>query len=110
VVDEEKKDFGKGSGFATEQSVADINEKARGIIQKALKRTFTPEIINRVDEVITFNTLSKEDICKIIDVELQDLVSRRAKMGCTIEVSQEANHLFGENQMVALLISRESGA
>ncbi|MDR0415261.1 MAG: ATP-dependent Clp protease ATP-binding subunit [Prevotellaceae bacterium] len=92
----EVKDFGKGIGFATEQSVADINEKAKGIIQKALKRTFTPEFINRVDEVITFNTLSKENIGKIIDVELQDLVSRLGKMSCTIEIAQEAKDFIAE--------------
>ncbi|MDR2814031.1 MAG: ATP-dependent Clp protease ATP-binding subunit [Prevotellaceae bacterium] len=92
----EVKDFGKGIGFASEQSVADINEKAKGIIQKALKRTFTPEFINRVDEVITFNTLSKEDIGKIIDIELTDLVGRLGKMNCTIEISKEAKDFIAE--------------
>ncbi|MDR1416016.1 MAG: ATP-dependent Clp protease ATP-binding subunit [Prevotellaceae bacterium] len=92
----EVKDFGKGIGFATEQNVTDINEKAKSIIQKALKRTFTPEFINRVDEVITFNTLSKENICKIIDIELQDLVDRLGKMNCTIDIAQEAKDFIAE--------------
>ncbi|MDR0711924.1 MAG: ATP-dependent Clp protease ATP-binding subunit [Prevotellaceae bacterium] len=92
----EVKDFGKGIGFATDQSIADLNEKAKGIIQKALKRTFTPEFINRVDEVITFNTLSKEDIGKIIDIELKDLVSRLGKISCTINISPEAKDFIAE--------------
>jgi ATP-dependent Clp protease ATP-binding subunit ClpC len=92
----EVKDFGKGIGFATEQSTANLNEKAKGIIQKALKRTFTPEFINRVDEVITFNTLSKEDIGKIIDIELKDLVSRLGKMRCSISISPEAKDFIAE--------------
>ena len=92
----EVKDFGKGIGFATGQSAADINEKAKGIIQKALKRTFTPEFINRVDEVITFNALSKGDIGKIIDIELTDLVGRLGKMNCAVEISQDAKDFIAE--------------
>jgi ATP-dependent Clp protease ATP-binding subunit ClpC len=92
----EVKDFGKGIGFTTEQSANDVNEKAKAIIQKALKRSFTPEFINRVDDVIMFNTLSKEDIGKIIDIELQDLLGRLAKMRCTVEILPEAKDFIAE--------------
>ena len=66
------KDFGRGVGFAT-QSRLDDKEFSRSVIQKALNKSFAPEFINRVDEIITFDQLSLEAITKIIDIELKGL-------------------------------------
>ncbi|MDR3296700.1 MAG: ATP-dependent Clp protease ATP-binding subunit [Prevotellaceae bacterium] len=92
----EVKDFGRGIGFAGEPSAAEVNDKTKGIIQKALKKTFTPEFLNRVDEVITFNTLSQDDICQIIDIELKELTSRLEKLHCSINISAEAKKFIAQ--------------
>jgi ATP-dependent Clp protease ATP-binding subunit ClpC len=56
------KDFGQGVGFATKARAEGINENAKSVIQKALKRAFAPEFLNRLDDVVLFNTLTVEDI------------------------------------------------
>lgn len=83
------KDFGRGVGFAT-QSRADDKEFSRSVIQKALNKSFAPEFINRVDEIITFDQLSLDAIKKIIDIELQGLLSRMKELGFTIELDDNA--------------------
>ncbi len=84
------KDFGQGVGFATQSRVEAANEFTKGVIQKALKRTFAPEFLNRVDDIIVFNSLSKEDIYKIIDIELQGLYARILSLGYKIRISAPA--------------------
>ena len=74
------KDFGRGVGFAT-QSRLDDKEFSRSVIQKALNKSFAPEFINRVDEIITFDQLSLEAITKIIDIELKGLYDRIEAIG-----------------------------
>lgn len=69
------REFGKGIGFSTSSSISD-QELSRNYIQKALNKTFAPEFINRIDEIITFDQLSKEAILKIVDIELDILFKR----------------------------------
>jgi len=84
------KDFGKGVGFDTQARNQSGNEIAKGVIQKALKHSFAPEFLNRLDDVIIFNALSKEDIYEIIDIELKGLYERVHNLGYRIEISRKA--------------------
>ncbi len=90
------KDFGQGVGFATQARVDAANEHAKGIIQKALKRTFAPEFLNRVDDIVLFNALSKEDIYKIIDIELKGLYDRIFHLGYNVEITSAAKDFIIE--------------
>ena len=90
------KDFGQGVGFATQSRVEAANEFAKGVIQKALKRTFAPEFLNRVDDIVMFNSLSKEDIYKIIDIELLGLYARILSLGFKIKISATAKDFIIE--------------
>ena len=85
------KDFGSGIGFNTE-SVS--KEQAHGVISKALNRAFSPEFLNRVDDIIMFDQLDKNAIFKIIDIELKDFYSRIEKLGFKLELSQEAKEFI----------------
>ena len=82
------KDFGGGIGF-NKQSAAN-KEFSRGVLQKALNKSFSPEFLNRVDDIITFDQLDKSSIEKIIDIELKGFYKRMSELGYTIELSQEA--------------------
>ena len=89
------KDFGRGVGFsALNSSGLALNEQdkehARGIVQKALSKQFSPEFLNRLDEIITFDQLDLEAIKRIIDIELRGLFKRIGNLGYTIELSDEA--------------------
>jgi len=84
------KDFGQGVGFSTKTKQDTTNEYAKSVIQKALKNTFAPEFLNRIDDVIVFNTLSRDHIHKIIDIELEGLYDRINKLGYQIKLSEEA--------------------
>jgi len=84
------KDFGTGIGFSTTSRQNSANEMAKGVIEKALKNAFAPEFLNRIDDVIMFNQLTKADIHKIIDIELKGLYDRVTQMGYTLEISDEA--------------------
>ncbi len=86
----ELKDFGQGVGFATKTRQDTANEHAKSVIQKALKRAFAPEFLNRIDDVVLFNTLSRGDIHKIIDIELKGLYDRVNNLGFEIKLSEEA--------------------
>ena len=88
------KDFGRGVGFTATTLGANMDERdrehARSIVQKALSRQFSPEFLNRLDEIITFEQLDMETIKRIIDVELKPLIQRMADMGYTIELTDAA--------------------
>ena len=84
------KDFGQGVGFATKAREEAAEDYSKGIIQTALKRTFSPEFLNRIDDVVIFNSLSREDIFRIIDITLKDLHKRLAGMEYKLELSEEA--------------------
>jgi ATP-dependent Clp protease ATP-binding subunit ClpC len=90
------KDFGQGVGFNTKARVDSANELSKGVLQKALKRTFAPEFLNRIDDVVLFNTLSKEDIYKIIDIELKGLYERVFALGYNIKISPPAKDFIIE--------------
>ena len=85
----EVKDFGSGLGFSN-STKRNVSDNTKHIIEKALKKTFSPEFLNRLDEQILFNTLSKEDICQIIDIELDDLYKRIELAGYKLIISDDA--------------------
>ena len=87
------KDFGRGVGFAT-QSRLDDKEFSRSVIQKALNKSFAPEFINRVDEIITFDQLSLEAITKIIDIELKGLYDRIEAIGYKLIIDDKAKEFI----------------
>jgi len=89
------KDFGRGVGFAT-QNRLDDKEFSRNVIQKALNKSFAPEFINRVDEIITFDQLSMEAIIKIVDIELKSLCDRVETIGYKLSVDEKAKHFLAE--------------
>ncbi|WP_066631813.1 ATP-dependent Clp protease ATP-binding subunit [Labilibacter marinus] len=85
----ELKDFGRGVGFQPASQESD-SDHARHVIQKALKKAFAPEFINRIDDVVVFNTLNKEHIHGIIDIELKGLYSRVEALGYKLEITDKA--------------------
>ena len=84
------KDFGQGVGFNTSARKNNASEHSKGVIENALKRTFAPEFLNRIDDVVLFNSLEKEDINKIIDIELKHVVERINNLGYEINISKGA--------------------
>ena len=81
---------GIGFGFATAASVEKQKELANQILEKAISKQFAPEFINRIDDIIIFNSLEKTDIGKIIDIEFADLYERVKENGYTVEVTKSA--------------------
>ena len=90
------KDFGQGVGFTTKTKQETSNEYTRSVIQNALKKAFSPEFLNRIDDVVIFNTLSREDIHKIIDIELKGLYARIIAMGFNLRLSDAAKDHIAE--------------
>ncbi len=90
------KDFGQGVGFATQSKEQEADNYAKNIIEKALKRTFSPEFLNRIDDVIIFNSLTKEDIYLIIDIAMKDVYQRVEKLGYFMELSKNAKDFLSE--------------
>ena len=84
------KDFGQGVGFSTSAKKESADDHSAGVIQNALKKAFAPEFLNRIDDVVIFNSLEKEDIHKIIDIELISLYGRIEELGYHIKLSKEA--------------------
>ena len=90
------KDFGTGVGFNTASQKAQTQEIQRGVIEGALKKTFAPEFLNRIDDIVIFNALEKKDIMKIVDIELKKLVQRVDKLGYSIELTKKAKTFLGD--------------
>ncbi len=90
------KDFGQGVGFATKARQEAADEHSKSVIQNALKRTFSPEFLNRIDDVVIFNSLSQEDIFKIIDITLKDLHKRLNNMEYSLVLSEAAKKFVAE--------------
>ncbi len=86
----ELKDFGRGVGFKSPSNEDTSDDYAKSIIQKALKKAFAPEFLNRIDDIIMFNSLTREDIHKIIDIELEGLFKRVHDLGYQIQLSDTA--------------------
>ncbi|MBE9489467.1 MAG: ATP-dependent Clp protease ATP-binding subunit, partial [Bacteroidetes bacterium] len=84
------KDFGQGVGFGTASKKAQADANAKSIIENALKKSFAPEFLNRIDDVIVFNALERKDIHAIIDIELEKLLSRISKLGYHLSLSDAA--------------------
>jgi ATP-dependent Clp protease ATP-binding subunit ClpC len=92
----ELKDFGRGVGFKSNAAETIDNEYSRGVLQKALKKAFAPEFLNRIDDVIMFNSLTRDHIHKIIDIELKGLFDRIHNLGYIIEITPEAKDFITE--------------
>lgn len=90
------KDFGTGVGFGTSAAIAQESDHAKGVIENALKKAFAPEFLNRIDDVIVFNALEKEDINKIIDIELVKLVNRIKDLGYELKLTDKAKDYIAE--------------
>jgi ATP-dependent Clp protease ATP-binding subunit ClpC len=85
------KEFGTGVGFSTKNKESKSTEETNSVIEKELKKKFAPEFLNRIDDVVMFNSLNKEDINKIIDIELGGLVERVKKMEFELEITEGAS-------------------
>jgi ATP-dependent Clp protease ATP-binding subunit ClpC len=90
------KDFGDGVGFGTSAKKSNTDARARATIESALKKAFSPEFLNRIDDIIIFNALEKEDIKKIIDLELNKLYKRLEKLNYSIQLTDEAKDFIAE--------------
>ena len=86
----EVKDFGNGVGFGTESVKSQESKNIRKTIEKSLKKAFSPEFLNRVDEIVVFNSLDKNDLKKIIEIEIELLVKRTKEIGYNITISKKA--------------------
>ena len=89
-------DFGTGVGFSTEAKKTKESDDRRGVIQNALKRAFAPEFLNRIDDVIVFNSLKRDDIHRIIDLELSKLFGRIESLGYGIKLTDAAKDFLVE--------------
>lgn len=90
------KDFGLGVGFATAARETAKGKHSQSVIENALKRTFAPEFLNRIDDIVIFDPLEREDIHKIIEIELGHLYKRVKEIGYTIEISEKAKDFIVE--------------
>ena len=90
------KDFGQGVGFGTAAKSDQEDSHAKSVIENALKKTFAPEFLNRIDDVVVFNALSREHIHKIIDIELSKLYNRIDGLGYTLKLSESAKDYIAD--------------
>ncbi len=90
------KDFGEGVGFATANRVENADENSKAVIEKALKRTFSPEFLNRIDDVVIFNSLTKDNIFEIIDILMKGVMKRLNNLGFSLELSPEAKDFVAD--------------
>ncbi|MBP7209641.1 MAG: ATP-dependent Clp protease ATP-binding subunit [Paludibacteraceae bacterium] len=89
------KEFGNGVGFTTASRAAD-SEYASSVIKKALQKTFSPEFLNRIDDIIVFDQLSKESIIKIVDIELKNVVNRIENLGYKLNLTDAAKSFIAD--------------
>ena len=90
------KDFGDGVGFATAARAMNVDENNKAVIEKALKRTFSPEFLNRIDDVIIFNSLDRQNIFEIIDILMKGVMKRLVNLGFGMELSEEAKNFIAD--------------
>ncbi|MEZ5008267.1 MAG: ATP-dependent Clp protease ATP-binding subunit [Chitinophagales bacterium] len=90
------KDFGAGVGFATQAKQDQMDSHTKNVIQKALSKTFSPEFLNRIDDVVIFNSLEKSHIHEIIDIALKDVFGRLDTLGYTVELTTEAKDFLAD--------------
>jgi ATP-dependent Clp protease ATP-binding subunit ClpC len=89
-------DFGTGVGFGTKSQTDQREEMSKGVIQNALRKAFSPEFLNRVDDMIIFHSLTRDDIHKIIDLELIKLYGRINDLGYTIQMTEDAKDFIAD--------------
>jgi ATP-dependent Clp protease ATP-binding subunit ClpC len=89
-------DFGAGIGFGTKNRMENMDDIMKGTITNALRKTFSPEFLNRLDDVIVFNSLEKKDIHKIIDISLAKLLSRIQTLGYKVELTEAAKDFVAD--------------
>jgi len=89
-------DFGTGVGFGTKARSENDQDNMKGVIQNSLKKSFAPEFLNRIDDVVIFNSLNKDHILKIIDIELDKLFNRINSLGFKIELTKKAKVFVAE--------------
>ena len=90
------KEFGDGVGFATSARMQNQDENNKAVIEKALKKTFSPEFLNRIDDIVIFNSLSKENINKIIDILMSTVMTRLNGLGFSMELTNEAKDFIAD--------------
>jgi ATP-dependent Clp protease ATP-binding subunit ClpC len=90
------KDFGQGVGFGTQAKKESTEDNSKGVVENALKKAFAPEFLNRIDDVIMFNSLGKEEIHKIIDIELAKLYGRLNGLGYNVQITEDAKNYIEE--------------
>jgi ATP-dependent Clp protease ATP-binding subunit ClpC len=90
------KDFGAGVGFATSSRVENEDETNKAVIEKALKKTFSPEFLNRIDDVVIFNSLSKDHIFQIIDILMVGVMKRLNNLGFSLELTEDAKSFLAD--------------
>lgn len=90
-------DFGTGVGFGTKAQADSKTENQKAVIQAALKKAFAPEFLNRIDDIIMFNSLKREDIHHIIDIELKNLFSRVTDLGYALDITPKAKDFIADN-------------
>ncbi|QIA08254.1 ATP-dependent Clp protease ATP-binding subunit [Draconibacterium halophilum] len=90
------KDFGRGVGFSTIKTAKEENEHTKYVIQKALKKAFAPEFLNRIDDVVVFNQLEKKHIHTIIDIEIEGLYKRVESLNYKLKISPAAKDFIAE--------------
>jgi ATP-dependent Clp protease ATP-binding subunit ClpC len=90
------KDFGEGVGFATAARQLTSDENNKAVIEKALKRTFSPEFLNRIDDVMIFNSLTQEHIFQIIDILMKGVMKRLSTLGFSLELTLDAKNFIAE--------------
>jgi ATP-dependent Clp protease ATP-binding subunit ClpC len=90
------KEFGTGVGFRTGARESQADSLSKGVIQNALKKAFAPEFLNRIDDIIMFNPLSKEDIFQIIDIEMEGFIKRLESNGYKLKIDKAAKDFIAE--------------
>src|SRR3982750_3444458 len=90
------KDFGAGVGFATATKVENAEDLNKGVIEKALKRTFSPEFLNRIDDVVIFNSLDETHIARIIDILMKGVMKRLTNLGFSMSLTEEAKSFLAD--------------
>ena len=90
------KDFGTGVGFATSSKLEHEDEANKAVIEKALKKTFSPEFLNRIDDIVIFNSLTKDHIFSIIDILMKGVMKRLVNLGLSLELTEDAKTFISD--------------
>ena len=90
------KEFGQGVGFSTAAKISQGDEHERSIVEGALKKVFAPEFLNRIDDIVMFNALDKENIKGIVEVELEKLLERMKGLGYSLRLTEKAKDFIAE--------------